>query len=221
MKTRLIIIAAAASLSACASGSFDIQQNELSNARAAIAGAKAANAERCAPKTLAEAEAALYFAAHELDETGMHPDETAELIARAEAKGKEAKRLASRNCAAKAKPRPKAQEIISLSGVHFETNSAELTADSIAILDRAVATLNKRSDIRVEVAAHTDSRGKDSYNKALSERRAESVYQYLLAHGIDAARLSARGYGEMQPVSSNATVAARAKNRRVELRVLK
>ncbi|MDX8408394.1 MAG: hypothetical protein R8L58_08420, partial [Mariprofundaceae bacterium] len=92
MKTRLIIIAAAASLSACASGSFDIQQNELSNARAAIAGAKAANAERCAPRTLAEAEAALYFAAHELDETGMHPDETAELIARAEAKGKEAKR---------------------------------------------------------------------------------------------------------------------------------
>jgi len=223
MKTRLLILAAAASLSACASGSFNVEQSELANARAAIAAAKAANAETCAPKTLAEAEAALYFAAHELDETGQHPDETAGLIARAESKAQDAKREAAANCAPKpkAKPLPVAPEIISLSGVHFETNSDALTADSVAILDKAVETLNKRSDIRVEVAAHTDSRGKDSYNLSLSERRAQSVFKYLADHGVDTARLSAHGYGEAQPIASNDTAQGRATNRRVELRVAK
>ncbi len=218
MKTRVLILAAAASLSACASGSFDIQRDELASARAAIDAAKAAHAERCAPKTLAEAEASLYWAAHELDETGQHPDETASLIQRAEGKAREAKRLARANCAPKPKPK---QEIISLSGVHFETNSAELTGDSIAILDRAVATLKKRADIRVEVAAHTDSIGSAAYNQALSERRAKSVMDYLTSHGIAADRLTAKGYGESDPIASNATAAGRAKNRRVELRVLK
>ncbi len=204
-------------LSACAATPFDIKRDELAGARQAIQAAKAAGAERCAPKLLAEAEAALYHAAHELDETGQHPDETASLIAAAASKGMQARQIAIRHCQPKARKKP---EIISLSGVRFATNSAELTVDSLAVLDKAVETLKKRADIRVEVAAHTDSRGNDAYNLALSKRRAASVYRYLVEHGIDAKRLNAHGYGESRPVADNGTADGRARNRRVELRIL-
>ncbi len=223
MRKMIVFAGAAFALGGCSAASIDIQKDELANARAAIAAARQAGAERCAPKELAKAEATLYQAAHELDETGMHPEETASLIASAEKMAHAAKQKARANCAPKPKPapKPKKPEIIALSGVNFETNSARLTPESLAVLDRAVATLKRRPDIRVEVAAHTDSIGKASYNQALSERRAQSVYRYLVDHGIDPARLTARGYGESQPVASNATAAGRAKNRRVELRVLK
>ncbi len=194
-KALMLFAGASLALGGCAGGAIDIQKSELSDARAAIAAAKAAGAERCAPKELAKAEAALYQAAHELDEKGMHPDETSSLIARAESMAKQAKRNAHANCAPKPKPKPKPKkpEIISLSGVNFETNSARLTPESLAVLDHAVATLKRRADIRVEIAAHTDSVGKASYNQALSERRARSVYRYLVDHGINPSRLTTRG----------------------------
>ena len=112
------------------------------------------------------------------------------------------------------------QEEIHLRGVNFETNSADLTADSSARLDDATATLLKNSDLRVEVAGYTDSSGAASYNQGLSRRRAQSVMNYLVSHGVDAGMLSARGYGENNPIASNATVAGRAENRRVTLRIL-
>ncbi|MEE8464403.1 MAG: OmpA family protein, partial [Gammaproteobacteria bacterium] len=112
------------------------------------------------------------------------------------------------------------QEEIHLRGVNFETNSAELTADSSARLDDATATLLRNSDLRVEVAGYTDSSGSAVYNQDLSRRRAESVMNYLVSHGVDAGMLGARGYGESNPIASNATVAGRAENRRVTLRIL-
>jgi OOP family OmpA-OmpF porin len=72
----------------------------------------------------------------------------------------------------------------------------------------------------VEVAGHTDSVGSEEYNMGLSDRRANSVKDYLISQGITATRLTARGYGESQPVASNDTDAGRAQNRRVELIVL-
>jgi OOP family OmpA-OmpF porin len=212
MKNRLIILAAAISLSACAS-SLNIDRSELADARAAIAAAKEAGAEKCAPKTQALAVAALYHAAHEMTEGGIHPDENAELIARAESKGKEARAQSIENC------KPKPVEIIALKGVNFKHDSAELTPASAAILDKGVATLTRRSDINVEVAAHTDSDGKDTYNQSLSDRRAASAKDYLVSHGIDAGRLTSRGYGETMPMASNSTQEGKAQNRRVELRV--
>jgi outer membrane protein OmpA-like peptidoglycan-associated protein len=223
MKNRLLILAAAISLSACAS-SMNTDRSELADARAAIAAAKEAGAEKCAPKTQAQAVAALYHAAHELTEGGIHPDENAdELIARAESKGKQARAEAIENCKPKpkAKPKPKVVEIISLKGVNFATNSADLTASSTTTLDEAVATLTRRSDINVEVAAHTDSDGKDAYNLGLSDRRAASVRGYLASHGIDEGRMTSRGYGEAEPIASNSTREGKAQNRRVELRVMK
>lgn len=109
---------------------------------------------------------------------------------------------------------------ISLQGVNFETNSANLTADSLAVLDAAAATLNKNADLVVEVAGHTDSIGDDGYNLSLSQKRAEAVRQYLVGQNVSGANLSARGYGETEAVADNATAEGRRRNRRVELRIL-
>ena len=216
-----LILIAALSLSACAGKSINTDRSELANARAAIEAARAADAERCAPQTMADAVGMLYWAAHELTE-GIHASETAELIARAEEKGKEAEREAREKCRPAPKPvaKPKVVEIISLKGVNFKHDSAELTPASMATLDEAVATLERRAEISVEVAAHTDSQGSDAYNMGLSQRRAASVLDYLTAHGIDASRLTSRGYGESEPIADNATAEGRAENRRVELRVM-
>jgi len=115
----------------------------------------------------------------------------------------------------------KPKEIVVLKGVNFAFNSAELTPESKKILDqdRDVARLKGEPDIRVEVAGHTDSVGSDAYNQKLSERRAQSVVDYLVSIGVDPKRLKAVGYGKKQPVASNDTEAGRAQNRRVELQV--
>jgi len=222
MMHRYILLIAAFSMSACAHH-INTDSSELDAARSAIAEAKAAGAEKCAPKLQAQAVASLYWAAHELTEVGYHPEENAELIARAESKAKEARSQAKNNCAPKPKPiiaKPKVVEIIALSGVSFANNSAELTPASIAILDRAAATLKRRSDIIVEIAAHTSSRGAAAYNMSLSNKRAASVKDYLISHGVTANRLSSKGYGETQPIAVEETRADEASNRRVELRVM-
>jgi len=194
-------------ISACAAIPPSTDISELDQARALIAKAKAAGAEQCAPKLQARAVSKMYAAAHEYTEGGIHPDENADLVNESVKAAKQALDKVKRGC------------IISLKGVYFATNSADLTAASTATLNHAVATLKKRSDIRVEVAAHTDSRGDDAYNMGLSSRRAKSVLNYLVSHGIAASRLSSHGYGETKPVADNATAAGRAKNRRVELRI--
>ncbi len=111
------------------------------------------------------------------------------------------------------------QVVIELQGVHFDYDKSTLKPESIRILDAAVNTLKNHPQIKVEVAGHTDSRGSESYNQKLSERRAKVVYDYLVDHGIDADRLSWRGYGESQPIADNSTEAGRAQNRRTELKV--
>lgn len=189
----------------------------MSEAQAAVAASKAAGAERCAPKLQAQAVASLYWAAHEIQEGG-HATEEAELTERAISKANAARTQAKANCAPKAAPI--VVEIIKLSGVNFVNNSADLTPESIAILDGAVATLKRRADINVEVAAHTSSRGAAAYNLSLSRNRAASVMDYLVSHGITADRLTSKGYGETQLIADESTPAGEAQNRRVELRVM-
>jgi OOP family OmpA-OmpF porin len=104
-----------------------------------------------------------------------------------------------------------------LEGVTFENNSAQLTSGSRAILDDVAASLVAWPDVNVEVGGHTDSRGDDAYNQELSQKRADSVKAYLTAKGVDAARLTTKGYGETKPVADNDTADGRARNRRVEL----
>ncbi len=109
---------------------------------------------------------------------------------------------------------------ISLPGVNFENNSDVLLPSSVRTLDGAVDTLRRYSDLVVECDGHTDSRGAAEYNQNLSQRRAVAVCDYLQDNGIDGDRLSARGYGESQPIASNETAEGRAANRRVTLKVI-
>ena len=121
---------------------------------------------------------------------------------------------------APAQPAPVPQKLV-LEGVNFDFDKATLRQEDMAIIDRDVTALDTWGNVNIEVAGHTDSRGSDGYNMDLSQRRAEAVRNYLVGKGIAADRLSARGYGESQPVADNATDEGRFKNRRVELVRLK
>ncbi len=108
-----------------------------------------------------------------------------------------------------------------LEGVNFDYDKATLRPEDIAIIDRDAATLDKWGNVNIEVAGHTDDRGSDEYNLNLSQQRAEAVRNYLISKGVAADRLTAKGYGESQPVAGNDTDEGRLKNRRVELVPLK
>ncbi|MGB5722201.1 MAG: OmpA family protein, partial [Woeseiaceae bacterium] len=111
-------------------------------------------------------------------------------------------------------------EVISLPGVNFETNSDRLLPGAEQVLADAAATLGMNRDLIVEVAGHTDSDGSAAYNEGLSARRAITVRDYLISQGANSANLTFRGYGEARPVADNATAEGKARNRRVELRIL-
>ena len=113
------------------------------------------------------------------------------------------------------------KEITVLKGVNFDFDKSDIRDDTKPILDDAVAILKRYPEIKVEVAGHTDSVGTDEYNEGLSGRRAQSVMDYFISNGIDAGRLSSKGYGESDPIADNNTVEGRADNRRVELRIIK
>jgi outer membrane protein OmpA-like peptidoglycan-associated protein len=107
--------------------------------------------------------------------------------------------------------------VITLSGgVLFETGKSELLTGAQDRLSR-VADYLKNSPRHVVVEGYTDSTGSSSTNMSLSQRRADSVRDYLIAQGVPADRLSAQGKGESSPVASNANSAGRAMNRRVEI----
>ncbi|MDB5969878.1 MAG: hypothetical protein JWQ90_2328 [Hydrocarboniphaga sp.] len=112
-----------------------------------------------------------------------------------------------------------AGDTIVLRGVNFEFDKATLTVNAKTILDGVADGLAAAPDVHVEVGGHTDSKGSDEYNQKLSERRAESVLQYLAGRGIDAGRITSAGYGESQPVADNETDEGRELNRRVELKI--
>jgi len=109
-----------------------------------------------------------------------------------------------------------------LDKVYFEYNKAVIKSESFPILDAVAATLEGNPDIQlVEVQGHTDERGNDAYNLALSDKRAKAVVKYLTDKGIEADRLSGQGYGETQPIDQHHNESAWAKNRRVEFLILK
>ena len=115
---------------------------------------------------------------------------------------------------------------IDLKGVNFDFDKSTLRPDAVAILNEAIEILKRYPELRVEVAGHTDSKGTDAYNQALSERRATAVYNYLTSNGIDAGRLVGPvGYGESRPIAPNTNddgsdnPEGRARNRRTELNV--
>ena len=86
-----------------------------------------------------------------------------------------------------------------IENIFYDFNKATLRPESATALDKLVQTLNENPNITIELSAHTDCRGSDQYNERLSQRRAESVVNYLIAHGIAADRLTPKGYGESRP----------------------
>jgi len=107
--------------------------------------------------------------------------------------------------------------IVNLSDVLFDTGSASLKPGAREKLARVSGILVSHPGLRLEVEGHTDGVGTDSYNQALSERRAESVRAYLVAQKIASTSVGAVGFGKGQPVATNGTAAGRQQNRRVEL----
>ena len=99
--------------------------------------------------------------------------------------------------------------------VVFDTNLNVLTPTARATLDKVVAAMNRYPLPVVEVGGHTDDRGSDELNNALSQARADAVAAYV-AENVDPGRLQANGFGESQPIADNATPEGQQQNRRVE-----
>jgi outer membrane protein OmpA-like peptidoglycan-associated protein/tetratricopeptide (TPR) repeat protein len=113
----------------------------------------------------------------------------------------------------------KVGEKVVLNNVFFETDKFELKPESKAELDVIVKLIEKNPSLKIEIGGHTDNTGTEEKNRALSENRAKSVYEYLLSKGIDTSRITYKGYSSSKPVAGNDTPEGKAKNRRTEFTV--
>jgi outer membrane protein OmpA-like peptidoglycan-associated protein/outer membrane protein assembly factor BamD (BamD/ComL family) len=112
-------------------------------------------------------------------------------------------------------------ETIPLENVFFAFNSHTLKKESFPELNRFARFVKSQEGKKIEISGHTDNKGSDEYNKSLSLRRAQSVKDYLVSQGCKADKLVVKGYGSEQPIADNSSESGRAKNRRVEFKVLK
>jgi outer membrane protein OmpA-like peptidoglycan-associated protein len=103
------------------------------------------------------------------------------------------------------------------SNITFETDQSEVKSEFYQVLNSVALVLKKYDKTLIDVEGHTDSDGSDSYNEELSENRAQSVAQYLAGRSIDDRRFAVSGFGEREPVASNASAEGKAQNRRVEI----
>src|SRR6202008_3730035 len=109
---------------------------------------------------------------------------------------------------------------LTLKEINFESNSDKLSDVSFTELSRVAQLMKENPTLKVEIAAHTDDVGSDTYNTILSDKRAKSVVDYLTQNKIQTDRFVAKGYGELQFKFKNDSEENRAKNRRVELRII-
>lgn len=107
-----------------------------------------------------------------------------------------------------------------LNNLFFDSNEYELAPRSRTELNRLIEFMRQYHEVQIEVSGHTDNVGTDAANLLLSQRRAQAVVTYLTAHGVNAVRLRAKGYGATRPLGPNDTDADRRLNRRIELRIL-
>ncbi len=103
--------------------------------------------------------------------------------------------------------------------IDFPVNMAVLNAAELPVVNTTTGIARLCSAYKIEIAEHTDSRGSDSYNLQLSRERAEAIRDYMIEHGVDEAALTAKGYGESQPVDSGNSAEARDRNERTEFHV--
>lgn len=109
--------------------------------------------------------------------------------------------------------------------IHFENNKFDLSQQDKETLDKIILVLNAQKSLRIEIGAHTDSKGREEENLKLSQQRAKAVYSYILSSGIDASRLVSKGYGETRPLivcneKRPCSESDHAKNRRIEFKII-
>jgi len=104
--------------------------------------------------------------------------------------------------------------------VEFESGAATLTPRGVQLLDEMLAVISQLNNCQIQVIGHTDSSGRPEANAVLSQSRAEAVRQYFVQHGIAGDHLLAIGKGSLEPVASNVTPEGRARNRRIEFRII-
>jgi OOP family OmpA-OmpF porin len=114
-------------------------------------------------------------------------------------------------------PPAPSRKIETLTGPSFDFNKATLTASGREHVDHAVQVMRTETALNVTVEGHTDSVGSDAYNMKLSQRRADTVRDYMISKGIASDRVTSEGFGETRPIASNDTAEGRAQNRRVEI----
>ncbi len=108
-----------------------------------------------------------------------------------------------------------------LENIYYDLNKYNIRSDAAVELDKLVQILKDNPTVKIELASHTDARATDAYNNTLSQQRAQSAVNYLISRGIDADRLTAKGYGESQLIVQNArTEEEHQRNRRTEFTVL-
>jgi OOP family OmpA-OmpF porin len=110
-------------------------------------------------------------------------------------------------------------ELLAKGKIRFESGRASIDPDSAGLLDRLTETALRCPTADIEIAGHTDADGEDTFNQALSEKRAQAVMDYLVKAGLPAGRFTATGYGSTQPVASNDTDEGKAQNRRIDFLV--
>ena len=107
-----------------------------------------------------------------------------------------------------------------LNNLFFSTGKYELEKKSKTELDRVINFITKNNQVKIEIAGHTDDVGNDASNQQLSDKRARSVYDYLVTHGVKKERIAYSDYGETKPIKPNTSEENRQQNRRIELRIL-
>ncbi|KXI22003.1 OmpA family protein [Photobacterium sanguinicancri] len=101
----------------------------------------------------------------------------------------------------------------------FDYNSAYIRSDSHKVLSALSALIAKNEKSKVFIGGHTDSLGRDEYNRSLSDKRAKSVSNYLTLRGVDKEQVNTYGFGEVSPIADNDTASGRQKNRRIDIRI--
>ena len=107
-----------------------------------------------------------------------------------------------------------------LKEIFFEFDKSTLLQQSFFELMKLMALLDNYPNMCIQISGHTDAKGSDAYNQRLSENRAKAVVDYLVSKGVDGKRLQYKGYGKSMPLETNDTEEGRAKNRRVEFKII-
>jgi outer membrane protein OmpA-like peptidoglycan-associated protein len=205
-------------------------------ARETFQKATQAGAKKCAPCQYATAEASLAMAEHGIQKRWYESSEKYDIGTKvAKEKSLEALKLTPCEKPAPpppppaptppppkpAPPPPPPKPAPVFENIYFNENKTNIDPMAAKALDRDGAMLKENPDIKVEIGGHTDSLGSEKANQKMSEKRAESVKKYLMdKFNIPGDRMIVKGYGSKKPIADNGTKEGRAKNRRVELKIL-